>query len=177
MRKSFIYAILIFTISIFLTSCKKEVKNNLTETIYFIENIESIKDSIIKLKTYHVKLAICSLKKINGFNEVTITTPNIPYFIENKFAYKNINGTNVLFIDYNEKVSNKKILKNILSNNIVTFEGNSKYIDPPFLKFVFCENDYKRIKCFDNIMQNNIQRECLQKRIIYNDSLFYPKCK
>jgi len=167
-------------IFILLISCKERQRVGINEALYYAENIKPIKDSIIKSKYYNSQLVVCSLKKIKGFNRMTLSYPSTPYLIHNKYYYKSFEGVNVLFINYYDTVidfHSKEEIQDLIDNNIVTFEGPLQNLDPPFLRFVFCQNNYNNITCFDNIMQDSLDQKCLEEDRTYNEMMFYPTCE
>ena len=163
-----------------MTACgKKEEPRNISEALYFAENIKPIKDSIVKSKFYNTQLIVCSLKKLCGFNMVTLAYPSIPYLINSSYDYRSIEGVNVLFIDYNDTVIDrrkKEEIQHLINSNVVTLEGRVQNLDPPFLRFIFCQDNYNNITCYDNIMQDSLDRKCLEEGKTYNEMMFYPKC-
>ena len=165
------------TLIVFMVLAGCENKSNLSQAIYFVENIQPIKDSISKSKTYDIKLIVCSLKKIDQHNMVTLSIPDTPYLVNNKCQYKNIDGTDILFIDYNEEIVPTDVPKNLLAKNLIRLHGKSKNTDAPFLKFVFCKNDFSSVRCFDNMMQDSLSYKLMKEKKTYSDKLFFPKCQ
>ncbi|MNK21286.1 hypothetical protein D3C87_395400 [compost metagenome] len=166
------YALIVFMV---LASC--ENKSNISQAIYFVENIQPIKDSVSKSGTYDIKLIVCSLKKADQHNLVILSIPDTPYLVKNKCQYKKIDGTDILFIDYDEEIVPADIPKDLLEKNLIRLDGKSKNTDPPFLKFVFCKNDFSSVRCFDNMMQDSLSYKLMKEKKTYSDKLFFPKCQ
>lgn len=174
MEKKLFYSTFALIIFMLLISCGK--KTNFEQSIYFVENIQQIQDSIVKLKTYNVKLIICSLKKTTNHTIIKLSSSYTPYHVQNDFKYKNIHGVNVLFIDYKEKLTNREIPLELLGKNILIFDGPSHTADPSYWEFIFCENDLSSVKCFDKIQLDDFEQEYRKNKKRFNKDMLVKKC-
>jgi hypothetical protein len=160
-------------------SCSKPGNTNLEEAAHFAENISAIKDTITKCKLYKIELVVCSIKKMDNYNTITLVIPDTTYFVQSNFDLKVINGVSVLFVDHTDKnitKEKKEKLHLLLKKKIIAFGQSNWITHPPYWKFVFCCDDYNKIKCFDNIIEDQGERESLNLNITYNEMMFYPKC-
>ncbi|MFC4476484.1 hypothetical protein [Flavobacterium chungangensis] len=174
MEKKFFNVAISLIVFLLFTNCEK--KSNLEESVYFVENIKQIEDSIVKLKTYSAELVICSLRKTPHHAIITLAIYDKPYLVETGYKYREIQGVHVLFLDPNEKLTNREIPKELLKKNIIKFDGQSYNFDPPYYEFIFCENDFSSIKCFDNIMIDDIMQEYRKKRKAFSEDMLGEKC-
>ena len=175
MEKKLFYTAWKLIALLLLTSCAN--KSDLNQSIYFVENIKQIQDSIVKLKSYKAKVIICSLKKTSNHTVLTLSVPEIPYVVKVNYKYKLVKGVPVLFVNYNEKRTNQEIPKQLIEENILTFDGEYNNTEAPYLEFVFCENDFNKIKCFDHIMLDDLDQEYRKKGKVFNEDMLVEKCK
>ncbi|WP_291142265.1 hypothetical protein [Flavobacterium sp. UBA7680] len=174
MVKKIICVLFTFLISIVFISCETK-KSNLEESVYYVENIKPIQDSIFKLKTYGAKLAVCSLKKTSSHTIINLSVPDTPYKIHTNYKYKKIQGVNILFVNYDEKLINQEIPKQLIKDKILAFNGPENN-EPPYLEFIFCPNDISSIKCFNNIQLDDFDQEFRKNKKIFNEDMLVRKC-
>ncbi|MFC7772419.1 hypothetical protein [Flavobacterium sp. GCM10027622] len=181
MKNLLITSLILF--SLFSCSKKESEKlkavNDLDKLCKFVDQSEIIKDSIKKLKSYNQKLIVCNYKETKENGIITLNIACLPYQIDNDYFYKNIKGTNVLFINRKKKISNRKPndnLDKLITEKLVRFEENNTLCESAYLRFVYCKKDSINMKCFDNITANKedwLGRKDWEK---HSEKNLYPKC-
>ena len=129
-----------------------------------------------KYKSYNGKLVLCSLRKTPHHAIITLCILKTPYQVETGYKYTKIQGVHVLFLDPHEKLTNPEVPKEFLKENIIIFDGTSYNFHPPYYEFIFCENDFSSIKCFNNIMIDDIRQEYLKNKKTFNEDVLGEKC-
>lgn len=174
--------ITISLILILLLGCRKNesVKSNTVNELdllcKFVSHNEVIKDSIKKLKGYNQKLILCYYNETAEIGIVTLDIPCLPYQLNKDYIFKNIEGASVLFVNSNKKISSRKPydnLDNLIAVNIVRIEESNRHCESPYLRFAYCKKDLKKIKCYDNFMEDPKGIESFENRLLK----LYPKCE
>lgn len=188
MKKVFYNTKIIF-ILLLICSCEKK-KTSIEKAIHYSENLKEITDSLNKFKSYNIDLLICRYSEDSLFGKLKLEVPNIPYHVNTPhYGYKKINNIDILFIDNlgsnnlseaeKQKLMNNEIIgdnyyriKHLIDSGKITF--GHQFTNHPFVKFIFYNNDTKKINCFDNMMESDAYYEAYKDNKEYNESTFYP---
>ncbi|WP_284651221.1 hypothetical protein [Flavobacterium terrisoli] len=145
----------------------------------FVYHSKNIRDSIKKFKDQ--KLLICTKRNMDKNTIISLTPSCIPFYIENEYLYKSIDGVNIIFYEYDKPLTHKKHqsgLKDLLKKNIVKIETSNRTCCIPSYNFAFCNDNPTEINCFDGKMiEEEIIRNYKAKKNVDPEKVFFPKCE